>query len=161
MDINYFDNYSMLHASLFCFWYTYLHTHVQRLMNLSILLILISFIWIYYLEYNYHILFNVTMMGILEINFTSRSCLLKCLIPDDQFDLWCVSGTFTQVQIIICKNALSIGTWKQKRSKPNESFWGLEEQSKTWKEQEAVIWLMVSVNYNMKQAHEKLTSVHS
>lgn len=78
------------------------------------------------------------MTDIFEIDFTSRFCRLKCLILDDWFDLYCVAETFTQVQIIICKSALSTGTSKWKGSKPNESFWGLQKQSKTWKEQEAV-----------------------
>lgn len=101
------------------------------------------------------------MKNILEIDFTSRCCHLKCLILDDWFDLQYVSETFTQVQIIICNSALSIGTSKWKGSKPNESFWGLQKQSKTWKEQEAVNWLIVPEYCGIQQTLEELTSVHS
>lgn len=62
----------------------------------------------------------------------------EMLILDDSFDLQYVSETCTKVQIIICKSALSTGTSQWKGSKPNESFWGLQKQSKTWKKQETV-----------------------
>lgn len=100
------------------------------------------------------------MMDILEVDFPSRSCRWRCLILDDWFDLQYVSETFTQVQIIICKSALSTGTWKWKGSKLNESFWGFYKQSKTWKEREAEKWLMVPVYCSIQQTHERLTSVH-
>lgn len=77
------------------------------------------------------------MMDISEGDFLSRSCHWRGLILGDWFDLQYVPETFTHVQIIICKSALSAGTWKWKGSKLNESFWGFYKQSKTWKEQEA------------------------
>lgn len=78
------------------------------------------------------------MTNISLIDFTSRSCRLKYLLLEDWFDLQSVSEIFTQVHIIIYKSPLSTGTPTWNGSKPNESFWGLQKQSQTWKKQEAV-----------------------